>query len=309
MRIPLICAALLLATATASPQTLINPTTQINWPKITGSGAPSAMCTSANYGQPYTDTTGNVDYTCGSAGWFIPAGGLSGMTSGQVGIAGGASTITSSKALAGAGPGIVTGPTTATANHVPVYTSTTGGQVDSGISISGLCQTSGTNCPSASGVTAFNTRTGSVTLTSGDVTTALTFTPLANIANNIGAGSGISFTGAGTTASPYAVSITGTPVGCTAVTFSSTPAIGLASSCVSITLTGNVSSSTATGGTIGQGYTLYLIQNGTGGRTFVPPTSFKGWPSDINRAVNGKTVCTISEFSDGNFYVKGCAWY
>jgi hypothetical protein len=64
--------------------------------------------------------------------------GLSGMTTGQVPIAATASTVTSSKALAGAGLGIVTGPTSAPAGDVPVYTSTTGGQVDSGVQVSSL---------------------------------------------------------------------------------------------------------------------------------------------------------------------------
>lgn len=76
--------------------------------------------------------------------------GLSGMTVSQVPIAATATTVTSSKAIAGAGAGLTSGPTTATATDVPVFTSTTGGLVDSGISVSSLCQTSGTNCPASS---------------------------------------------------------------------------------------------------------------------------------------------------------------
>ena len=51
----------------------INPTNQINWPASTGSGAPTASCTAANYGQPYTDITANIGYTCTSAGWVANA--------------------------------------------------------------------------------------------------------------------------------------------------------------------------------------------------------------------------------------------
>jgi hypothetical protein len=76
--------------------------------------------------------------------------GLSGMTTGQVPIAATATTVTSSKPISGAGAGLTSGPTTATATDIPVFTSTTGGLVDSGIAISSLCQTSGTNCPASS---------------------------------------------------------------------------------------------------------------------------------------------------------------
>lgn len=67
-----------------------------------------------------------------------PSSGLSGMTTGQVAIAATSSTITSSKALAGSGTGIVTGPTTVTATDLPVYTGTTGGQTDSGVAIANV---------------------------------------------------------------------------------------------------------------------------------------------------------------------------
>lgn len=58
---------------------------------------------------------------------------------------------------------------------------------------------------SSGGVTSFNTRTGEVTLTSGDVTTALGFTPISNITGLISAGTDISITGSGTIASPYVI--------------------------------------------------------------------------------------------------------
>lgn len=48
----------------------VDPSTQILWPKVTGSGAPSGGCTTTNYGQPYTDTTNNIQYVCSSGGWI-----------------------------------------------------------------------------------------------------------------------------------------------------------------------------------------------------------------------------------------------
>ena len=58
---------------------------QINWPTATGSGAPSGgACTSANYGQPYTDTTNNNGYTCTTSGW-VKLNGSGGAPSGSAG--------------------------------------------------------------------------------------------------------------------------------------------------------------------------------------------------------------------------------
>jgi hypothetical protein len=59
----------LLTSIYARAQT-INPATQINWPDVTGTGAPTLSCTSANYGQPYTDTTNNKQYNCSASGWI-----------------------------------------------------------------------------------------------------------------------------------------------------------------------------------------------------------------------------------------------
>jgi hypothetical protein len=60
----------------ALAQTKIDPTQQINWPLITGSGAPSISCTAVNYGQPYQNTavTPNTFYTCGTDGWALRGG-------------------------------------------------------------------------------------------------------------------------------------------------------------------------------------------------------------------------------------------
>jgi len=59
-------------------------------------------------------------------------GGLSGMTAGQIPVAATASTVTSSKALAGSGTGITTGPTTTTTNDCAKFSTTTGQIADSG---------------------------------------------------------------------------------------------------------------------------------------------------------------------------------
>lgn len=73
---------------------------------------------------------------CGSSGT-----GLSGMTAGQVPIAATATTVTSSEALAGAGTGIVTGPTTSVSGDVVTYTGTAGQTQDSGTPLSSVTKT------------------------------------------------------------------------------------------------------------------------------------------------------------------------
>jgi hypothetical protein len=74
--------AVLVLAIVAAGRAQINPANQILWPEITGSGAPSGSCTSANYGQPYTDTTNNQEYFCMASGWQLGSGG-SGTVSGQ----------------------------------------------------------------------------------------------------------------------------------------------------------------------------------------------------------------------------------
>lgn len=79
MRKALIALLVTAAWSVASAQTKINPTTQINWPLITGAGTPTALslaCTSVNYGQPFQNTavTPNTFYTCGTDGWAVRGG-------------------------------------------------------------------------------------------------------------------------------------------------------------------------------------------------------------------------------------------
>lgn len=69
MRIILWVASLLFFAAPLAAQQ-INPANQIAWPRITAAGAPTLTCNSQNFGQPYTDTSANKNYTCGSTGWF-----------------------------------------------------------------------------------------------------------------------------------------------------------------------------------------------------------------------------------------------
>jgi hypothetical protein len=67
------------------------------------------------------------------ANWATPtSGSLSGMTATQVAIAGSATSVTSSKALAGSGAGVTTGPTTTTNLDCAQFTGTAGQVADSG---------------------------------------------------------------------------------------------------------------------------------------------------------------------------------
>ena len=90
-------------------QTQIDPTYQIAWNLLTGSGAPSISCTQngnytvypygAEWGQSYQDTTNNVRYNCTSTGWMQGAA-----SSGIVPIVnGGTGATTASGALANLG--------------------------------------------------------------------------------------------------------------------------------------------------------------------------------------------------------------
>lgn len=103
---------------------------------------------------------------------------------------------------------------------------------------------------------------------------------------------------------------TPTPTNCSTTTFSATPnyAFTVTSPCTAMTMTANVTSSTISGMSPGTFYILELIQDATGNRTFAPPTALKSWPTDINRAPNGKTYCVIVPLVDGSPYVQSCRW-
>jgi hypothetical protein len=70
----------------------------------------------------------------------LTSSGISGMTATQVPIAATATTITSSKALAGSGSGITTGPTSSTSGNLVSFTGAGGQAADSGIAASNVFQ-------------------------------------------------------------------------------------------------------------------------------------------------------------------------
>lgn len=98
-----------------------------------------SFLTAAGVGSFATGSTVNSSPICTTANGACSATSpLSGMTASQVPIAATATTVTSSKAIAGSGAGLTSGPTSATATDLPVFTSTTGGLVDSGVAIATL---------------------------------------------------------------------------------------------------------------------------------------------------------------------------
>jgi hypothetical protein len=81
--------------------------------------------------------------------------------------------------------------------------------------------------------------------------------------------------------------------GLSAVAFSATPVFNAAAvSGFTITLTGNVTSSSVTNPSTGQRLTFIITQDGTGGRTFAWPANFKG-ASDILLDANSVTIQTF----------------
>ncbi len=91
------------------------------------------------------------------------------------------------------------------------------------------------------------------------------------------------------------------------VPYSATPAFPAASySNFAIVLTGNVTSSTITGGTVGQLATIDVCQNGTGGNTFVWPTNLLSAPpvsaganscTGVTAVYNGTNWTTVANSS------------
>jgi hypothetical protein len=92
--------------------------------------------------------------------------------------------------------------------------------------------------------------------------------------------------------------------GTVATSFSVSPtfnAAAFASPTFTMTLTGNVTSSTVTNPIAGQRITFIITQDGTGGRTFAWPSNFKGY-SGINADSQANSVFVQS------FVWDGAAW-
>lgn len=180
---------------------------------------------SASGTQIFTPTTGQISHrvigTCGSATSFAPcalvAGDLPAIPftglSGNLGITQGPSSLTgllfdtagtlTIKTINGAGAGLVSGPATATATDIPVYTSTTGGTVDSGIAITTLA-------PKASPALTGTPTTPTATVGTNTTQIASTAFVLANATGNPSVGASQAVQMAGATTGTFADS------GCTA---------------------------------------------------------------------------------------------
>jgi hypothetical protein len=171
-------------------------------------------------------TSAGYAYWNGSAwGYQNPSSsGLSGMTPAQVPIAATASTITSSKILAGTGAGITTGPTSTTLNDCVKFGDTAGTLTDAGAA----CGSGGSSAPAtvtctynASGTTSFpgasNSQAGCTVVTTHSTSTTFQPSGLVTWGTYMAAitqdstGGGVTFT-LGTTATAgycYAWKITG----------------------------------------------------------------------------------------------------
>ncbi len=64
--------ALLVLAASSQAQVQVNPATQVRWPAVSGTADPvnpAQPCTSANYGQPYTNSASGAQFVCSALGW------------------------------------------------------------------------------------------------------------------------------------------------------------------------------------------------------------------------------------------------
>jgi len=152
------------------------------------------------------------------------------------------------------------------------------------------------------GVTSFNTRTGAVVPTSGDYTVSQV-TGAAPLASPALTGTATAPTAAVGTASTQIATtafVANALFSLVTVSFSATPTFNLSSgSSFQITLTGNVTSSTLSGGTAGQTFVMKIVQDGTGGRTFVWPTNVLNAMSIAGQAGGASEVSTQMFFWDG----------
>jgi hypothetical protein len=103
----------------------------VNWfAAVIPTAAAFPACLDSGGNHYNNDANGNI--VCGTS---ASGNGLSGMTAGQVPIAATATSVTSSKALAGAGAGITTGPTSSTDQEIVKFSGTAGQVAGSGILI------------------------------------------------------------------------------------------------------------------------------------------------------------------------------
>jgi hypothetical protein len=181
---------------------------------------------------------------------------------------------------------------------VPTAPTATGGTNTTQLATTAFVQ----SAVGSTGVTSFNSRTGVVVPTSGDYTVAQVTgaAPLASPA----------FTGTAT-APTAAIGTSSTQIATTAfvanalfslvtVSFSATPTFNLSSgTSFQITLTGNVTSSTLSGGTAGQTFVVKIIQDATGGRSFVWPTNVFNGMSITDQAAGANEVSIQTFFWDG----------
>ena len=156
------------ANITATSNSTLTTLSALSLPFSQLSGNPTVAQLGSGGSNSYvlTDVSGTATWQAASGG-----GGISGMTSGQVAIAGSATTVTSSKALAGSGAGITTGPASGvTSGDVASFTGTGGQIADSGVAY--------TNIPLLNAANTF---------TENQQATGLTLNSVANVAAPTGA--------------------------------------------------------------------------------------------------------------------------